>query len=439
MEIGEYGMKPYLLHLKNKLALFSCLFLVICSPASANYVQSIFFDTDHSTLTGCSFDFGTPQQSQINTGYEAYVKFTIGLPGSTNEYLVTGQLIQCTEGQWQSPSPLTNEGWTVSLQAKDDHDVIEGFIPVNVLGTIDNYRARVVAVTSGISGEVDTIGLDGNQIIFQSLATNVPSMTFWGLLILGALLFIFGCRYTPTRNAFYGFVFASIGLSSMYVLDVAGSASSACSVLGFCFDWQTEQPVASDAVNDVTDPAIDIVNLYMRDTNLGSVMIGIELNDVSNQCVSLSPCNNNAECSQSSSTSNATCVCNVGFSGDGYNQCDAVYPPSNSNCIDSSCSCEPGYSGNVYWEPNAFIYIGSCILVQEPENSSCDAGVCSCDSGYVGENSSGPPVWNEILQAYIGSCVIQVSAIYNQAIFDDPTYLFQTETSSGNFGVMTWQ
>ena len=97
-----------------------------------------------------------------------------------------------------------------------------------------------------------------------------------------------------------GLVFiAGVG-SALYINEVESELNDACSQWGWCMDWSQVPIIAIDDIGDTIDSAVDIQSIYMAEDINGLIGLRIDLKDVTNACLSLSPCDINASCTNQS-------------------------------------------------------------------------------------------------------------------------------------------
>ncbi|XP_065657087.1 uncharacterized protein LOC136082288 [Hydra vulgaris] len=87
-------------------------------------------------------------------------------------------------------------------------------------------------------------------------------------------------------------------------------------------------------------------------------------------------CHPNATCL------NRSCVCNSGFTGDGFNNCTATCPigcNSNATCVGTTCICKNGFIGDGVSNCTA-----TCASACNP-NATCVGTTCVCNNGFIGD------------------------------------------------------
>lgn len=441
-----------------------CILFISQLAMGENYsTYRVLIDSDENTTNSCSFDSGTSNNSNLLSGFEHYIELTMIAPGEIDQYDVSGEVVNCENDGWSNTStPLSNTPWSVSLgELAVDSDAIEAFIPRSLVSTANNLRL-VVHAESSSNDEIDTLGTE-SPVIFSMPGENIPLASNVALALLLASFVVITLR-NKKIHAPIGAIFLVAGLSTtLFVDDVVSELNDHCSLWGWCADWSSETPIATDASNDTSDPTLDIQSLYVKEGSNGDIALKIVINDVSDACASLSPCGNNASCSNIAS--GFSCSCDTGFCGDGQ-LCSAApqgqscpsagggnlmmrlsQPMMNSvgqslipvNCVNGDCSCPTGFSGPGIIIVYSYAYSGVCTEVTVPANTTCNNGLCSCDIGYYSTNVLGAPVWDIASQNYDGECTSPQSAVFGQAIYDNPLYQFAPEPSSGQFGVTTWQ
>ena len=458
-------------HLTSKLTklfinnLLAIIFILVSHNAFSqdHNTYRILIDSSEDSINSCSFEIGSLDNPNQVAGFEHYLELVMVAPGETDQYAVSGKVVNCESGIWiDSSTPLSNTSWPASLgELTIDSDAIEAFIPRSLINTANNLRL-IVHAESSANNEIDTLGGD-SPIIFTMPGENIPLASNVALALLLASFVVITLR-NKKIHAPIGSIFLVAGLSStLFVDDVVSELNDHCSLWGWCADWSSETPIATDASNDTSDPTLDIQSLYVKEGSNGDIALKIVINDVSDACASLSPCGNNASCSNIAS--GFSCSCDTGFCGDGQ-LCSAApqgqscpsagggnlmmrlsQPMMNSvgqslipvNCVNGDCSCPTGFSGPGIIIVYSYAYSGVCTEVTVPANTTCNNGLCSCEIGYYSTNVFCAPVWDMASQNYDGECTSPQSAVFGQAIYDNPLYQFAPEPSSGQFGVTTWQ
>ncbi|MGB1191783.1 MAG: EGF domain-containing protein, partial [Pseudomonadales bacterium] len=312
-----------------RFSLFTVAFLASAFAfAQEQFTYRVFLDTDNNISTissnGCSYDIGTITAPNDINGFEYHLELTMLAPGSIDQYGISGQIISCDSGSWDyanaealSDDIWSSDMWTTTLsQTPSEADSIEAFIPSSVLEGA--HQVRVVFQAENLSSnEVDSLEVDaGSPIVFYLASTeNIPILPNVALLLLLVVLAVVAVKAKHLRNSISGFIIV-VGLSgTLYMNNVDGELNNHCSLWGWCIDWSGELPIASDAIGDTADTAIDLHDIYMAETNEGDLAVRIDVGDVTNACLSLSPCDSNASCSNE--TAGYSCTCHQDFSGDG--------------------------------------------------------------------------------------------------------------------------
>ncbi len=291
--------------------------------AQEQFTYRVFIDTDNDSLTnnssGCAYDIGSLASPNDIVGFEHYLELTMLAPGEIDQYGINGFMIPCDSGSWDyaSAAALSSDMWSAALnQTASQIDIVEAFIPKSMVAGSDQLRV-VLQAKNNNSNEIDSLETHaGMPIIFYLMpSANVPIVPAAALVLLLAVFSVIALKNKHLRTSISAVV-VFIGLSgTLYINDVDGELNDHCTLWGWCVDWASEVPIASDVVGDVTDPAIDLHDFYMAKTNDGDIAIRIDVSDVSNACVSLSPCDTNASCSNE--PAGYSCSCNQDFSGDG--------------------------------------------------------------------------------------------------------------------------
>ena len=428
------------------------LLLSVCANSQETYSYRVFLDNDLNASTGCTYEMGNTGNSNVLAGFESYLELTMLAPGEINQYSITGEIVSCISGVWDiaNSQAIASASWAATLDPNPSQaDSIEGFIPRSVLDYSTQARVVVQSENNAVE-QFDTLENSAGQPIYLTVfGENIPTLSNLTIVVLLLLMAYIGLRGNRYRAPIGGVVLCmSIG-STLYVTDATSVVNDHCAVWGWCADWSGETPSAFDASGDTSDPAIDLQSLYLAQAANGDIAVRIDVDDVSNACASLSPCNTNALCSNE--PTGYSCACNEGFFGDGFSCASGgsvLSAPLQSalygtlipvSCVDGDCNCPVGFSGPGVIIVYSYAYSGVCTQVDVPNNSTCSNGTCACDSGYVSDSILGDPLWNAVTQSYDGNCTLPVNAVYDAAFFDVPTYQFAPELTSGEFGVTTWQ
>lgn len=295
------------------------LFASVFTFAQEQFTYRVFIDTDNAaTNNGCSYDVGTLASPNDMGGFEHYLELAMLAPGVIDQYGISGQVITCDNGAWDytNPTALSSDPWTTTLNQAPQPDSVEAFIPSSILDGAHQVRV-VLQAENNTSQAVDSFAADaGSAIVFYLASTeNIPIVPNAALILLLLVLAAVAVKAKQLRNSISGFIII-VGLSgTLYVNNVDGELNNHCTLWGWCIDWTNELPVASDAIGDTGDTAIDLYDVYMAETVDGDIAIRIDVADVSNACLSLLPCDTNASCSNE--PAGYSCTCNQDFSGDG--------------------------------------------------------------------------------------------------------------------------
>lgn len=429
----------------------AALFFSSVALSQSSYVYRVFLDTDVNEATGCGYDMGTTANTDYQDGFEQYLELSMLAPGEINQYGISGAMVSCAGGIWNTnnANPIASASWSATLGVSAQADSIEGFIPRDALNYSTITRVVINAKNSTAESADTVVGDENGPIYIAMLGENIPVLSNIAFALLVVTLLFISLRSKAARIHVSGLLLTLTIGSSFYITSVDGQPDDHCTLWGWCMDWLGATPIVTDSTNDTSDPAVDIQAVYITEANNGDIAVRIDINDVSNACVSLSPCDINASCSNE--PTGFSCACNEGFFGDGFScasggsvlsaplqsaQFGTLIPVS---CVDGDCSCPVGYSGPGVIIVYSYAYSGVCTEVANPDNSTCSNGTCACDSGYAPDSIFGDPVWNGVTQTYDGNCVSPINALYDQAFFDVPAYQFVPELSSGEFGVTTWQ
>ena len=440
-------------HVIRALIITATVLTSFSSLSQDYFTYRVLIDEDRNDANGCSFELGDIGNPNQVGGFEHLLEITMVAPGEFDQYQVTGVNINCDDGVWDTLSsvPLSNNSWSATLNQDGQPDIIEAFIPKSILNFPDQLRL-VVQAESSASDEVDSIvENDGSPIIFTMLGQNVPflpNIALWSLF--ATMLFIVSRKQSLRIPITSLFILA--GVSSLFVIyDVDSELNDHCSSWGWCADWSSETPIATDPSGDVNDPAIDLQSLYVLEATNENIAVRIDVNDVTNACASLSPCDANASCTNE--PQGYSCACNEGYQGNGSFCADSssliMLPFAMTSsvgtslipvtCNNGDCSCPAGFTGPGVVLVYSYAYSGVCTEAPVPANTTCNDGICSCDNGFYSTNILGAPVWDMVSQSYNGECLAPQTALFGQAIYDSPLYQFAPEASSGEFGVTTWQ
>ena len=312
---------------------FGCLAMLLLSLTISltafsqnNFTYRLFVDTDNNIGSGCGYDIGPDGSPEYRNGFERYLELTMLAPGETNQYGLSGSVISCEGLTWDfsSPETLANGFWAATLnQETNQADAVEAFIPRNALLSTNAIRVVLHAINTS-SNEVDTLeSNNGAPITFAVIPSeNIPSLPYLALFVLFISLAFLGAKHKRLGISAGGIVLLW-GLSGMpFIAKVDGELNNHCSLWGWCVAWEGVNPIATDPANDTPDAAIDIQALYLTTASNGDVAVRIDVNDVSNACLSLSPCDVNASCSNEPQGFN--CTCNEGLFGDGEQYCGSI-------------------------------------------------------------------------------------------------------------------
>ena len=289
--------------------------------AQGQFIYRVFIDTDSTDPSNaCSYDVGTLASPHHMDGFEHHLELTMLAPGEIDQYGINGQVISCDNGQWDYASgvALSNDMWSASLSSEiTQADIIDAFIPRSVVE--DSYEVRVVLHAESTSNnEVDSLKTNGGLpiIFYVAPEENISILPVGGLLLLLVAFVFIGVRHKDLRVSISGLMLLFLGVSgTLYINEVDGELYDHCALWGWCVDWSQKTPVATDVIGDTIDTAIDLHALYMAKNDQGDIAIRIDIGDLSNACLSLSPCDANASCSNEPAGYN--CSCHQDFSGDG--------------------------------------------------------------------------------------------------------------------------
>jgi|GEM_PF-411406 len=307
--------------------LFITLTVSIAAFSQDHFTYRLLIDTDNNSGSGCSYDIGSGGSPEYRNGFEQYLELTMLAPGELDQYGLSGSVVTCESAVWNfaMAGPLANSLWSATLnQEPNQADVIEAFIPRSALLSTQTIRVVLHSQNTN-SDEIDTLeSNNGAAITFSVIPSeNIPSLPHAALVALFVALVLLTVKHKRLRIPATGMVLL-MGLGGMpFIADVDGELNNHCALWGWCVAWDGVSPIATDPANDTPDTAIDIQALYMAKANNGDVAVRVDVNDVSNACLSLSPCDVNALCSNEAQVG-YNCTCPAGLFGDGEQYCGSI-------------------------------------------------------------------------------------------------------------------
>lgn len=325
-------MMPQPLNIGRWVLSFSCwlLFTLYSHIALAdvqNFYYRVLIDTDINSSNGCEYDVGSSLTPNVQTGFEYFLELSMLAPGQVDQYGISSDITSCNQGQWDlvGAVPIADQLWSAVLQqAPAQADSIEAFIPHEVLASSEQIRL-VVYASNASTNAVDSLVTDGADPIIFTLKTteNIPFLPTLALLVLLLILALVAQRSQLSRTSLLG-VMIVVGLTgTFYINEVDSELNDHCTVWGWCIDWSAYQAITIDPSDDTADTAVDLQQLFVAEADNGDIALRIEINDVSDACLSLLPCDINASCSNA--PTGFACSCNAGYSGDGLS---CAYTPN---------------------------------------------------------------------------------------------------------------
>ena len=303
---------------------------------SQHFMYRVFIDTDINSTNGCDYDVGFTLSPDVQTGFEYYLELSMRAPGLIDQYGLAASIVSCDQGNWNQINAvsLADQLWPALLQpAPMQADIIEAFIPHEVLVASEQIRL-VVHANNATTNASDNLVNDGaGAIIFTLKANqNIPLLPAVALFFLLSVLTVVAHQSRLPRTSLMG-VMMVVGLTgTFYINEVDSELNDHCTVWGWCIDWSAYQAIAIDPSDDTDDTAVDLQQLFIAEADNGDVALRIEVNDVSNACLSLLPCDVNASCSNA--PTGFACSCNTGYSGDGLSCAHTPNGDSDGDGID---------------------------------------------------------------------------------------------------------
>ena len=330
----------FLNKLKNLLTFLIVLFFLSISNlvfADKQFLYRVLLDTDNDISSGCNFDTGSSSEVNNIEGFEKYIQLTMQAPGESNQFGLSGSFISCSDGSWDvnNPAPISEDYWSSNInEITTEPDSVDVFFSREDLGDTETIRIVVQAYNSH-TDSTDVLSLqDGQPILFSLISNqNVPFLPPLAFFTLSVVLFLSAKRSHHLKSQMMGLVFiAGVG-SALYINEVESELNDACSQWGWCMDWSQVPIIAIDDIGDTSDSAVDIQSIYMAEDINGLIGLRIDLKDVTNACLSLSPCDINASCTNQS-LGVWSCSCLPDYSGDGVTCAYTPNGDSDSDGID---------------------------------------------------------------------------------------------------------
>ena len=329
-----------LIKIKHYLIFILTLFFLLISnivSAEQQFLYRVLLDIDNDISSGCDFDVGSSSEVNNFEGFEKYIELTMQPPGESNQFGLSGNLISCSNGNWNTNNsvPMSEDLWSSNInELIGQPDSVDVFFHRDDIGDTDTIRL-IIQAYNPITDSVDILSDNEGQPILFSLISNqniplLPPLAVFTLLIL---LFVVANRSNVLRSQLIGLLFLSGIGSTLYIDDVESELNDACSQWGWCIDWSQVPITANDDVSDTDDPAVDIQSLYMAEDVNGLIGLRIDLRDIANACLSLTPCDVNASCSNES-LGVWSCTCVPDYSGDGLSCAYTPNGDSDSDGID---------------------------------------------------------------------------------------------------------
>jgi len=222
-------------------ALGLALSFLVAAPASAKeQTVGVLIDTDNDAATGCTVATADGPFAGVEQILETTVDTTP--PATAQVTLVTRR--ECVSGStFGAPITVDDGDWPVGVGlGLDGSDVVETYVPLSDLGSPDEIRVAVVSEDPDAMLVTSPGGTAPIVIAFPSLL-EIPTVSEWGLLLLGALLAFAALAVLRRRGA-------AAALAAWLLLGFAGAAWAGCILDGQVGDWAGRAPVGEDAIGD---------------------------------------------------------------------------------------------------------------------------------------------------------------------------------------------
>jgi hypothetical protein len=246
---------------------------------ATSYTYQVLFDTDNNAATGCNVPVANKTVSTTFLGAERLVTVTVMRTGTGG--IVTGITAQrCVNGTFAAAQTVSSGGWPVGKgDGVGGGDVIEGFVPVTVLGGGGLGRVAFTASANpGPGSDVMLSTADGAPILF-ALPVPVPALSTPGLAL--SVLLLGGAALWALRRRRRALHAALVAVAL-----TAGIATATTIVMdGQVGDWGALPPVAThpayDSSND--DPAEDLLAGFLT-TDSSNVYFRVDVLNICSSC-----------------------------------------------------------------------------------------------------------------------------------------------------------
>lgn len=287
----------------------AAVLLALSSSLSGCYMHFTAFDIDNNVNTGCSVDLNEVDLNQELQGIERVVLVLAtheyygseaiaatgaDVPTPNNPFVVGTALSACDPEENEFDvidEDIDGTLWPVGLNnGTSGGDVIEYAVPRAFLGGATQIRATtIVTNVQAISPEVlvqkpttlnELLDLPHHTDVTQSFIINLapissaPTLSFWAMALLSALLFYFARRrLSGTARGF-----ATLAL----LVSLSGIAYAVTITLdGEVTDWQQVTPAVNDPDDDSTnnDPGEEILAVFAT-SDTSNVYLRVDVADM---------------------------------------------------------------------------------------------------------------------------------------------------------------
>ncbi len=252
----------------------------LLAPARAQ-TFSVAVDSDNDMSTGCDIMAADAGGGMSLSGFELLLSIIVGQGGSGPE-VVQSQVQTCDpgSGSFGTPTPLTTTPYPVALnQGLGGADSLESELAGTfLLAPLNQQVVRLAVTSSAASGAADALtATAGFPLVFPPALVGIPTLSEWGLILLGLLLAAGGILLLQKRGLggsppILTALLAALALSTLVygaTLMVDGDVS----------DWGNTGPLAVDpaGVSTLGDPAADIRALFV---SAGSLFFRVDVQDL---------------------------------------------------------------------------------------------------------------------------------------------------------------
>jgi len=236
--------------------LFVAVSLLAAGPALAkDQTVSLLLDTDASPATGCTVATADGPFAGVEQILETTVETTSGPNAASVTGVTRRECVDAPSSTFGPPIVVDAGGWPVGLGlGTDGSDVVETYVPLADLGSPGSVR--VAAVSDDPDAMLVTAPGGATPIVIAlQQVTEIPTVSEWGLILLGAFLALAALALLRRRAA------AAAALAAWLLLGFAGAAWAFCVLDGQIDDWQFHHLVGEDATGDGTP---DLRSLYAQ-------------------------------------------------------------------------------------------------------------------------------------------------------------------------------